>query len=347
MKFERLSGKNRVIYECMWGTRENLGFDIEKNGSSYKITGLPGENGETIQQAFNVKNKEAFERQYKKAISGDGNEKNRILMLHSSSRLALMVFYNVEENPITLEIEGKPVEFNYSTFEFKNPVIGNPSNMDVVLLSTDRKVVLFLESKFSEYYTSASNKSESISNRYKENDISRPIYEKLIGKEVGMRVYKNKNKVEETSEKFYLFMEDGSLNYLVGIKQMISHYVGIRRRLNGDTIKSDTESKENTEISKEVLSALRKDDSRVYLGEILFDKFFLPEGCKGEDPVVIRKNYSCLYEKLAQILNADIKDKQLDAKFKVLETEFEYSEVMKANKDKIEPETLRFYGIEE
>lgn len=182
MKFERLSGKNRVIYECMWGTRENLGFDIEKNGSSYRITGVPGENGETIQQAFNVKNKEAFEPKYKKAVSGNGDEAKKILTLHSSSRLALMVFYNVEENPITLEIEGKPMEFNYSTFEFKNPVIGYPSNMDVVLLSTDRKVVLFLESKFSEYYMSASEKSDFISNSYIDNKISGPIYKKLLGK---------------------------------------------------------------------------------------------------------------------------------------------------------------------
>ena len=107
MKFERLSGKNRVIYECMWGNGENLGFDIEKNGSSYKITGLPGENGETIQQAFNVKNKAAFESKYKKAVSGNGDEAKKILTLHSSSRLALMVFYNYQIAGVLLRLLDK------------------------------------------------------------------------------------------------------------------------------------------------------------------------------------------------------------------------------------------------
>ena len=108
-------------------------------------------------------------------------------MLHSSSRLALLTFYNIsDENTLVLNIHGNDVEFNYSTFEFKNPVIGYPSNMDIVLVSKDRKTALFLESKFSEYYVSAGNKSTPISVQYATNRYSSFFYEKQWLESIGI-----------------------------------------------------------------------------------------------------------------------------------------------------------------
>ncbi len=73
MKFEKLSGKNKVIYEGLWGNGERLEMDIEPNSkndiTTYKIVGEEDTNGEAIQKAFRISNKEAFVRQYKKAIS--------------------------------------------------------------------------------------------------------------------------------------------------------------------------------------------------------------------------------------------------------------------------------------
>ncbi len=56
-----------------------------------------------------------------------------------------------------MKIEGKDYIFTESVFEYKSPVLDgkrHPSNIDVVLLGKDKddkKVALFLESKFSEY----------------------------------------------------------------------------------------------------------------------------------------------------------------------------------------------------
>lgn len=78
MEFKNLSGKNKIIYQCIWGKQKVLPFEIEQNsdsrGATYKIAGNPGENGEVIQEAYNISNKMIFASKYKKAISGNGNE---------------------------------------------------------------------------------------------------------------------------------------------------------------------------------------------------------------------------------------------------------------------------------
>ena len=117
---------------------------------------------------FNIKDSTLFEEKYKMAVGGSGNEGDKITTLHSSSLCALLHFYNVEKHALTLEFKTKNnkngeikrrVRFTKSVFEFKSPVIDNPSNMDVVLIGKDETsnedVVLFLESKFAEYYLSA------------------------------------------------------------------------------------------------------------------------------------------------------------------------------------------------
>jgi hypothetical protein len=339
MEFSNMTGKNRVVYECMWGSKDNLGMAIEPNsdlnGTTYKIA----DNGMAIQQAYGISNEETFAKQYKRAISGNGDEIKKILTLHSSSRLALLCFYNVEQKPITLNIEGKDIRFNFSTFEFKNPVIRYPSNMDVVLLSEDRNTVLFLESKFTEYYMSAGNQSAPIGKSYKtQNKYSKPIYARL--RELGL-------KIEDRSDgKFTLKTEDGSLNYLDGIKQMISHYVGVMRRLDGDSLEEDKKTQENKSISEEICSVIEKTGSKVYLGEILFDQLKRPDSYNGDDPTEIYDNYSKLYKKLAGIMNEEIEKIKGKDKFRVLSKDLKYSVVMKNNASQIEKKTLEFYGIE-
>lgn len=356
MKFEKLSGKNKVIYEGLWGNGERLEMDIEPNSkndiTTYKIVGEEDTNGEAIQKAFRISNKEAFVRQYKKAISGNGDEKRKILRLHSSSKCSLLCFYNVKEKPITINIDDKDIVFDFSTFEFKNPVIRYPSNMDVVLLSEDRKTVLFLESKFSEYYISVENVSSFISDSYKTNEFSGPIYENISDIGLGLCSaslnYKDLKGIEKERKGFKLYTIDKSLNYLDGIKQLISHYVGVRRRIRDrvdDKLKADTATEQDIEISTEILNAIRNSESKVYLGEILFDKFVLPQGCKEEDPVSILEKYSVLYKKLAMLLNNEIAVNGLADKFKVIDKAIKYSEVISRNKNQIEKETLKFYGI--
>jgi hypothetical protein len=114
------------------------------------------------------------------------------LTLQSSSRLALLTFYNVsDENPLVLDIHGTVIEFNYSTFEFKNPVIGYHSNMDVVLVAKDRKTDV-----------SARNKSAPISVQYVSNKYSKFFYEKEWLKMLGIDMDYDPD--DETRKKFTL-----------------------------------------------------------------------------------------------------------------------------------------------
>ena len=116
---------------------------------------------EKLESIFQMSNKELFEAKFKQAISGDGQEWKRIATLHSSSLVALLCFYSVTNSkPLTINVDGNDCIFTESHFECKNRVgidgKGNPhySNMDVVLIGKtkeNKSVILFLESKFSEY----------------------------------------------------------------------------------------------------------------------------------------------------------------------------------------------------
>ena len=103
----------------------------------------------TIQRIFGIN--ESARGLFEAATSGDGNEKSRILTLHSSSLLAFLCFNGVANHPITID----GIVYDEVMFEVKNDVIdaslGKPSNIDVLLMGDNRKKLLFLESKFTEY----------------------------------------------------------------------------------------------------------------------------------------------------------------------------------------------------
>ena len=103
----------------------------------------------TIQRIFGIR--KLARGLFESATSGDGNEKSRILTLHSSSLLAFLCFNGVANHPITID----GIVYDEVMFEVKNDVIdaslGKPSNIDVLLMGDNRKKLLFLESKFTEY----------------------------------------------------------------------------------------------------------------------------------------------------------------------------------------------------
>ena len=345
MKFEN-TGKEFVVYDGIWGDKEFPELKIEgnakKNPSSYKFVGEPEEACEIIKSFYQIENEVLFDKQYKRAVRGNGDEQKKILTLHSSSRLALLTFYNVDaDNILTLDINGESIEFDFSTFEFKNPVIGYSSNMDVVLVSKDRRRVLFLESKLSEYYMSASKKSAAISTQYATNKYSKYFYDKEWLGYLGIETsYDSEN---NDQKEFVLSMMDDQVNYLDGFKQMISHYIGIRRRIDEKKrITSDTSSEENKKIADIILSAVENPESVIYLGEILFDRISLPSGSNEINPQTILKDYGKLYSRLAERMNKCIAADGLAGRFIVLDEDLKYSDVLcKAN---IEPMTADFYG---
>jgi hypothetical protein len=350
MNFEN-TGREQVIYRSVWGGKDFPNMEIEKNAyldgaaQSYKIKGEPEKACEIIKDFYKIDNPDLFDPKFEQAVSGNGDERKKILTLHSSSRLALLTFYNIDiddNHMLTLNIDGKDIDFNFSAFEFKNPVIGYPSNMDVVLVSADGKTVLFLESKFSEYYLSAAVNSGAISVQYAKNEYSKFFYEKDWLKSIGIDTTYDPKKTEQ--KKFNLSTMDKTLNYLDGFKQMISHYIGIRRRIKepNKRIAFDLEPK-NKETADRILGAVGNPETKVYLGEILYDKFYRPEDCKDQpDPQTVLGNYSKLYSRLADKMNEIIKEDGLADKFVVLKDDITYSEVMKYHKN-LEPITRCFY----
>ena len=197
---------------------------------SKSFADIKGDECSSLKEIFGIKDK-TFEEKFKQAASG--LEKKRIMTLHSSSLLALLLFHSVsEENPIHFCINGKVVAFTNVQFEVKNPVDKSDnktkSNVDIVLSGSG--YTLYLESKFSEYLGSG---TKNISNTgYYKN-----IFERLgiCLKQAGLKI--------EFKDKIYI---KGRGKYCEGPKQMISHYLGIK-------------------------TSVETDQSHVVLGEILFD----------------------------------------------------------------------------
>ena len=85
--------------------------------------------------------------QYDIVANGEGNEKEKIDTVYSSSLQSLLVFYNVSQgNKICIG----EYEFDEVLFEYRNTVINRPSSIDVVLIDNSKRAIAFIESKFLE-----------------------------------------------------------------------------------------------------------------------------------------------------------------------------------------------------
>ena len=208
--------------------RGNLPSDVKlrpssKNSkSSFMI--IP-ENGElpheTLRRIFKVEVSD-WKEKFDEATQGPGEEWKRILTLHSSALLALLCFSHVsQENP--LEIDG--IKYTKRWFEVRNRVFRGPSCIDVVLRSNDDDV-LFIESKFTELLD---KRSPDIKMAYFDT------YKRLLPlipdrplQSVYPHIFKEQGKeivgftIQPTSKD-----EEFSHLYLCGIKQCISHIIGL------------------------------------------------------------------------------------------------------------------------
>lgn len=364
VEFESMDKSMKKLYSALWGEFDfgtiNAGIektrnkkDSKQSRSSFCFSGRMDKDGGLLINIFGITEKELFKKQFAMAVSGSGQEIQKISTLHSSSLCALLHFYNVtEKNPLVLELvlsdlktdnKKRTVKFTKSLFEYKSPVINtnHPSNMDVVLIGkdieTDEEIVLFLESKFAEYYTSASTKYKGISQKYLDNKYGADLYNDNVLIRLGLKRNNNDTKNFELvsmSEPFYIG----------GIKQMISHYIGIRNVLNKKYCKE--KDKSNVSKQKEVEDIIETGNggkgSIVILGEIVFDRFIgdlaLKPGLKcGEI-------YSQKYEMLADVIGQLIKNESDESvqRFEVLKKELGYS-LFLTNPHKIEDRIRQFY----
>ena len=159
--------KNNYLYETYWQgkySESSCAFCDIKNSKNDDIKN-------TIKNVFRIKDS-SFDSKYYQAISGDGQEYRRISILQSSSLVALLCFYKISPNhPLKIKIEeNHNCIFTHSIFEYKNPIQKDDpnhcSNIDIVLVGKEcdapkKSVILFLESKFSEYLSGGKEKGIS------------------------------------------------------------------------------------------------------------------------------------------------------------------------------------------
>ena len=307
---------NRPEVDCMLQgvTLEKTPWRGELSNKSLRIKCSDSNECTDLIKIFGL-NEGVFPAKYKKAIGGDGKEAQKIRTLHSSSLIGLLCFYDVSDTkPLRLTIDGRNFSFTASSFEEKNLVgldeTGNPhySNMDVVLYGKDlisgKPVVLFLESKFSEYLTWGQYSKIS-------NHVYKETYSKLISNGcLGRMGLKFEDNPDEAGYSVLSSDKGKTRHYAGGIKQMVSHFIGIEK------------------ISEEY----RNKGYDVYLGEILFLFSSIDDGPEKFN------DYSRLYDLLAVGLN-DLSE----SKFKVLDHCLTYQDVFSGFE--LDRDVRQFYAL--
>lgn len=330
----------KKLYEVMWqnnplvskmtGIEKSPATQNNTSNNSYCFSGK-ADKAELLIDIFDISNKDLFREKFKMACGGSGQEYRRITTLHSSSLCALLFFYNItDENPLEIEIAGKPYCFTESVFEFKSPAINSPSNMDIVLLGTEKvsgkSVVLFLESKFSEYYSAFTNHLERISDGYLDNPYSESFYKGVFWKYLDTEVLPEKDGfVQLRSTKKY---------YIGGIKQMISHYVGIRNIMDGNFYSG---KKEPSQLAVE--NAIMQ-GADILLAEILYDGKL--GRMKNEYGQAYLDSYEEMYVKFADKAMTEIDMAGLGKHFRVSMKDLGYSLFLN-NDHLVEKRILDFY----
>ena len=275
-----------------------------------------GKELETLSKIFDLTVTTKMRELFKAATSGDGDEKSKIVTLHSSSLLAFLCFYDVSNHPITID----DTEYNEVMFEIKNDVIntslGKPSNIDVLLMGENRKKLLFLQSKFTEYLSGG--KVFRSPERYKKfyDLLSEKL--KLPFKTSFDKVKHKPNKSHSEpfeTEEYCLKTGERTSEYIGGIKQAFSHLLGI----------ATGPAKNQTKGNEDYTRSLLENADEIKFASIVFncdnDKF---------------EKYKILYESVfenSNVIKDTIKDvlKKRELKLTIISELLEYQDVFQKN----------------
>ena len=263
---------------------------------------------DTIQRIFGLS-------ESARSLFGDvvGNAQSKILTLHSSALLAFLCFNDVANHPITITISDDKTVYDEVMFEVRNGVItaSNPSNVDVLLMGENRKKLLFLESKFTEYLSGG--KVTLSPDRYE------TFYTKLTRKfdcpfSVGYVTVNSKTDKSQKT-KYALYKGKKKSQYLEGIKQAFSHLLGI----------ATGPAKNQTKGNEDYTRSLLDNADEIKFASIVFncdkDKF---------------KEYDDLYKSVfenSDLIKDTIKDvlKKRELKLTIVPHLLQYQEVFQAN----------------
>ena len=275
---------------------------------------------DTIQRIFGIR--KSARRLFEAATSGDGNEKSRILTLHSSSLLAFLCFNDVANHPITIN----DIVYDEVMFEVKNNVIKNSpgkSNIDVLLMGKNRKKLLFLESKFTEYLsggkvTLSPDKYETFYTKLKEKLFDCPF-------SAGYKTVNSKTGKSQ-KEQYALYNGEKTSEYLEGIKQAFSHLLGI----------ATGPAKKQTKGNEDYTRSLLENADEIKFASIVFNcdngKF---------------KNYNNLYKSVFENSNVIIETikeilKKREIKLEIISELLQYQDVFQDNN--LSDEVRNFYN---
>lgn len=270
----------------------------------------------TLNTIFKFKNQALFEKKFTQAVGGSGQEWLEIATLNSSSLVALLCFYNIDSKPLVYTMpDGTKCKFTHSYFECQNNIKGGPmpSNIDIVLtgedVETKKSVIVFLESKFSEYLSGG---KKDISNIYCE------IFRNLKIK--GLQFIPN-------NRKWTIKSDNSPYPYCEGIKQMITHFCGVK-----DAIQRGYFGRKGSD------SYLNNAFSKIYLGEILFEFDF--DKKKGEDSRLTsyQKIYGPLIEHLESLPNKD-------SRLTILPAVLTYQQMFSKNRSLLDENVREFYAL--
>ena len=254
---------------------ENIGFETDGEGLFFHKE--VDSNREFVKNLFFAETRptafdDLFDDLYDQAIGGSGSEDGNMCNAISSSLFAFLFFSRVSnDNPIIIN----GTKYTHVCFEFKNRTLSGksdfaPSNIDVVLASDGYTDILFIESKFGEYFYSLTKKYDKLSVQYndEENGPTALIIERLLQDKQSFLKFIDKDKQ-------LLFLDEADKHYFEGIKQMLTHISGISNFKAGKFC--STNHVHSYDMAKKAFedalknASSRKNELGIALQEIVFD----------------------------------------------------------------------------
>lgn len=226
-------------------------------------------------------NQDVFDDLYNQAIGGSGCENDNMINIASSALFSFLFFSSISSN-CPLIIDG--VSYVKVCFEYKNRTLNGttdfaPSNIDVVLSDENFENLLFIESKFGEYYYSQVNNYQKLSKQYLQKGATPKIVNELI---------ETKNKTFTLDSDLHFF-DNEKKHYFEGIKQMITHISGLSNFTNGRFYSQNS----RFEHDKMKINIEEHYQAKIRLQEIVYDF--------GEFSSVELHDYECLQHTLLNL----------------------------------------------
>ena len=221
-----------------------------------------------------------FDEYFYQATSGSGKECDKIDSIWSSSLLSLLFFYSAIKSG-GLRINN--ILYTKCYFEFKNPVLQNrphythPSNMDCVLMDQNKQHFLFIESKFIEcvrdFRKKKINDGDMLKDKYGcEGESTKELY-----------------------DWFKKFEVEFVPHYYYGMKQMITHYSGLKNFTSKKCFHPEMLTPEDKR--KEVVDAFMN-GAKVALMEVVYDISNIKDGKYAN----YLNNYKLIQEELVALM---------------------------------------------